>query len=163
MVTALVVGSFDPFTLGHAQLVETALKLADKVEIVVAQNVTKKYLLSAQERVESIQDLYSNSKVKVSAYSGLISQYCIDNKIDFIVKGVRNSFDFENEKNMAIMNEKMCGVETIFVPTKPHLQHISSTLVREILAFGGEIKNLVPPKLEKTLLEKTKKAESNHE
>ncbi|QPK94447.1 pantetheine-phosphate adenylyltransferase [Actinomyces sp. zg-332] len=163
MVKALVVGSFDPFTLGHEQLVSSALKIADEVHIVVAENVAKKYVFPLNTRIKAIKSLYADENIIVTSYSGLVAQYCEENNIGIIVKGIRNSFDFEYEKNMAIMNEKMCGVETIFVTTKPHLQHISSTLVREMLAFEKDISEFVPSKTVKILLEETKKDESNYE
>ena len=148
MVKALLTGSFDPFTLGHEQLVKSVLKIVDTLDIVLALNSSKKSVFPIQNRIECIKYLYDNdSRITVCSHSGLIAKYCIDNNIDIIVRGVRSNYDLEYEKNMATMNEKMCGVETIFFPAKQHLQHISSTIVRDILLNGGSINELVPEKV----------------
>lgn len=146
MVTALVVGSFDPITLGHEDIVDSALKVADKLHLVIGNNTNKKYFLPLEQRLAILQALYADDpRVVVTHYSGTIAQYCTENKIDIIVKGVRNNIDFEYEKNMAIYNKNKSNVQTFFVISQPTLQHISSTMVRELIRLQGDYQELVSP------------------
>lgn len=141
-------GSFDPFTIGHASIVERALPLFDTIIIAIGVNDSKKPMFTAEERVKSISDLYSeNPKVKVIAYSGLTIKAAKENHAKFILRGVRMIQDFEYEKNIAEVNRSISGLETVLLYTLPEHSHISSSIVRELLNYNQEVTSFLPPKM----------------
>lgn len=137
-------GSFDPFTKGHLDLVQRALKIADSVVIAVGVNESKKCMFTAQERVDAIARYFaSEPRVFVMSYSGLTMDLVRETKADAILRGVRNVTDFEFERNMADVNAKVGGVQTIMLASAPELQHISSSVVRELALFGHDVSDMI--------------------
>jgi pantetheine-phosphate adenylyltransferase len=143
---ALFPGSFDPFTKGHASIVEKALGLFDKVVIGIGENAAKQYFYSLEDRKKFISRVYINqTRVEVMVYTGLTIEACREHGAKFILRGLRNSADFGFERNIAQMNHAMNpGVETVFLVTDPELSAISSTIIREIIKHGGNAKPFVP-------------------
>ncbi|MBT3585703.1 MAG: pantetheine-phosphate adenylyltransferase [Halobacteriovoraceae bacterium] len=153
--TALYAGTFDPFTLGHQNILERALCIFDEITVVVAVSPSKNPLFNREQRLEMIRDLFSgNSKVKVDSWDGLIVDYAKEKKIQTIVRGLRPTGDFEIEFQMASMNNKLLPeVETVFLMTGGEHYFVSSSLVKEIYDHGGDITDFVP----QAVLEKMKK------
>ena len=138
-------GSFDPFTKGHADIVKRALELFDEVIIGVGCNEQKVGWLSAEERVAAIAELYKDeSRVKVESYTGLTVDFAKAKGITAIVRGVRTTADFEYEMQMADVNRRLTGVETILLPASPELASLSSSLVRELAHFGHDVSSFLP-------------------
>ncbi|MGN0068256.1 MAG: pantetheine-phosphate adenylyltransferase [Prevotella sp.] len=145
MRTGLFPGSFDPFTIGHRSVLDRALTLFDKVVVGVGVNVGKCSLLSAEERVEAIRRLYAHDdRVEVVAYEGLTVDLARRCGARFIVKGVRSVRDYEYEREQADVNRRISGVETILLMAEPGLECVSSSLVRELKAFGRDVKAFLP-------------------
>lgn len=145
MNKGLFVGSFDPFTIGHASIVRRALPLFDHIIIGVGVNERKKYMLSAEERVKRIKRLYADEpKIEVRAYSDLTIDFARREQATYIIKGVRSVKDFEYEREQADVNRLLSGVETIFLYAEPQLSSISSTMVRELQHFGRDISEFLP-------------------
>ena len=145
MNKGLFVGSFDPFTIGHASIVRRALPLFDHIIIGVGVNERKKYMLSAEERVKRIKRLYADEpKIEVKAYSDLTIDFARREQATYIIKGVRSVKDFEYEREQADVNRLLSGVETIFLYAEPQLSSISSTMVRELQHFGRDISEFLP-------------------
>lgn len=137
-------GSFDPFTIGHLDLVQRALKIADGVVIAVGINESKKCMFTAQERVDAIARFFeSEPRVSVLSYSGLTMDMVRKTGADAILRGVRSVSDFEFERNMADVNGKVGGVETIMLASAPQLQHVSSSVVRELALFGHDVSDMI--------------------
>jgi pantetheine-phosphate adenylyltransferase len=146
MKSALFPGSFDPFTKGHFDVVNRALPLFDEIIIGIGYNTTKQYLLPLAQRIEQIEILFKgNTKIKVLAYEGLTTSFAAKMNCSFLVRGIRNSLDYEYEKSIAEMNKKLePNIETIFLNCSPEFASISSTIVREILKSGGDITQFLP-------------------
>ena len=144
---AVYSGTFDPFTLGHADVVQRAAGLFDRLVIAVAVAHHKKTLFSLETRVQQVQAATENmANVKVLPFEGLIMDFCAAHKACAVVRGVRNVTDFDYEAQMAAMNRKLRpGVETVFLLPDAPLQCISSTLVREISKLGGDVSQMVSP------------------
>lgn len=144
---ALYAGTFDPFTNGHLDIVQRALKLFDEIVVLVAVSPTKKPFMSTEQRVEVLQKLFSHEpKVKVDSWSGLIVEYARRNKIGSIVRGLRPTGDFEIEFQMASMNRKINPeCDTVFLMTSEKLYYVSSSLVKEVFTHSGDITAFVPP------------------
>lgn len=148
MKIAVLPGSFDPITLGHESLVIRALPLFDKIIVAIGNNSEKKYCFPLEKRVEFIKATFASfPKVEVEKYSGLTIDFCRTKNSGFIIRGLRNSTDFEFEKNIAQINKAMSGVETVFFITDPQLSAISSTIVRDVYRNKGDIKPFVPSAL----------------
>lgn len=132
-------GSFDPFTIGHADLVERALNLDCQVVIAVGINEEKKPLFSAQQRLAAIKAYYQGEpRVSVIEYRGLTVDAVRENGCDAILRGIRSVTDYDKERNLADINRSISGVETVILVSSPAVQHVSSSLVRELLSFGRE-------------------------
>ncbi|MFM2048992.1 MAG: pantetheine-phosphate adenylyltransferase [Bacteroidota bacterium] len=146
MKKAIFPGSFDPFTKGHFDIVNRALPLFDEIIIGIGHNTTKQYLLPLAQRIEQIEILFKgNSKIKVLTYEGLTTVFAAQMNCNYIVRGIRNTIDFEYEKSIADMNKKMdANIETIFLNCSPQLASISSTIVREIIKSGGDVSQFLP-------------------
>lgn len=145
MNKGLFVGSFDPFTIGHASIVRRALLLFDHIIIGVGVNERKKYMLDAEERVNRIKRLYADEpKIEVKAYSDLTIDFARREQATYIIKGVRSVKDFEYEREQADVNRLLSGVETIFLYAEPQLSSISSSMVRELQHFGRDISEFLP-------------------
>lgn len=145
MNKGLFVGSFDPFTIGHASIVRRALPLFGHIIIGVGVNERKKCMLDAEERVMRIKRLYAdNPKIEVKAYSDLTIDFARREQATYIIKGVRSVKDFEYEREQADVNRLLSGVETIFLYAEPQLSSISSSMVRELQHFGRDISEFLP-------------------
>ena len=138
-------GSFDPLTLGHVDIIKRASPLFDEIIIAIGTNSSKKYMFSLEERIEFIRKTFTdNPKIKVTLYKGLTIDFCKNNDIDFILRGLRNPADFEFEKAIAHTNRKLAHIETIFLLTSANTSYISSSIVRDILRHNGDVSLLVP-------------------
>ena len=137
-------GSFDPFTIGHADLVERVLNMGCEVVIAVGINEGKKPLFSLQQRLEAIRNHYKGySRVSVTEYKGLTVDAVRENGCDAILRGIRSVSDYDNERNMADINRSIDGVETVLLVASPAVQHVSSSLVRELISFGRNADDLM--------------------
>ena len=143
--TGIFVGSFDPFTIGHDSVVRRALALFDHLVIGVGVNQGKRYMLTADERVDAIRSLYRDEpRISVEQYSDLTVDFAQRHGAQFIVKGVRSVKDFEYERDIAVMNKALSGVETVLLFTDPQYSAVSSSVVRELLAFGKDVSEFLP-------------------
>lgn len=143
---ALFAGSFDPFTRGHEAVVEEALRLFDEVVIGVGENVSKRSLMSVEQRCRLIEDVYSaNSRVRVVSYSTLTGDFARRVGATVLVRGVRNTIDFEMERTMEATNRELYPeLTTVLLVTPAEYMHISSSMVRELLAFGRNVDEYLP-------------------
>jgi pantetheine-phosphate adenylyltransferase len=145
-LTALCPGTFDPVTNGHLDIIERAAQRFDALVVGVLDNPAKQPLFSAEERVSMLKEVtHSLGNVQVEAFSGLLVEYATRRSADLVVKGLRAVTDFEYEIQMAQMNHSLAGVETVFMTTAPQWSFLSSSLVREVARFGGEVGGFVPP------------------
>ena len=146
---ALFAGSFDPFTRGHEAVVEEALRLFDEVVIGVGENVSKKGLISVEQRCRLIEDLYAeNERVRVAKYSTLTGDFAREVGAMALVRGVRNTVDFEFERTIEATNRNLFpDLTTVLLVTPAEYMHISSSVVRELLAFGRSVDDLMPSKI----------------
>ncbi len=152
MKKAVFAGSFDPITIGHFEIVEKALPLFDEIIIAIGINNEKKYFFPLEERKNFIEECFKgNPKIKVMTYTGLTVDFCQKNKVDFMVRGLRNSADFEFENAIAQTNRKLGNIETIFFLSSTETSFISSSIVRDILKNKGNIAGFVPKKIEKLI------------
>jgi pantetheine-phosphate adenylyltransferase len=158
---AVCPGSFDPITNGHLDVIERASHLFDEVVIAVLVNNSKSSLFTIEERIVLARDCVKHlPNVKVDMWSGLLVDYCRENKVDAIVKGLRAVSDFDYELQMAQMNLQLKGVDTLLMATKPAYSFLSSSLVREIARYGGDVSNLVPAGVLSELIRKAKDSSS---
>jgi pantetheine-phosphate adenylyltransferase len=145
MKRAVCPGSFDPITFGHLDIIERASGQFDEVIVAVLENRTKASLFSADERMEMIRKTTSQfSNVKVDSWHGLLVDFCKENSIQAIVKGLRAVTDFDYELQMAQVNLQGSGVETMFMATAPSHSFLSSSIVKELAHFGGDVSSMVP-------------------
>ncbi len=149
MKAALFAGSFDPPTLGHADIIHRAAELYDKLYVGLAGNTEKtKGLFSLPERRKMLERLArERNNVEVVIISGLVVDFIKDHPVDVLVRSLRNPADMEREFAMAAANKQMAGIETVFLMADPRYAHLSSTLVREIASLGGSLKGFVPDEL----------------
>ena len=155
MRRAVCPGSFDPVTLGHLDIVERASKIYDEVTVAVLINKKKSSLFTVEERMALLADVtavYGN--VKVDSFHGLLVDYCKAHGIPVIVKGLRAISDFDYELQMAQMNHGLAGVETMFMTTNPLYSFLSSSLVKEVATYGGDVGKLVPERVLTSLTER---------
>jgi pantetheine-phosphate adenylyltransferase len=139
-------GTFDPITSGHLDVLSRAARLFDKVTVAVADNPAKKPLFSAEERVAMILPNVANlPNVKVTTFGGLLVDFAADQKADAIIRGLRALSDFEFEFNMALMNRHLRpAIETIFVMPNEQFSYTSSSLVKQVARYGGQVGHFVP-------------------
>lgn len=139
-------GSFDPVTHGHLDVIERAAGLFDEVVVAVLVNVSKKGLFAHDERIAILEDVCAEfPNVRVESFQGLLVDFARQNEIPVVVKGLRAMTDFDYELSMAQMNHRLTGLETFFVATNPEYSYLSSSLVKEVAAYGGDVTGLVPP------------------
>lgn len=145
MRKAVCPGSFDPVTNGHLDIVSRAAALFDEVTVAVLVNTSKQGLFTVEERMQMLHEAVSDfDNVTVDSFHGLLVDFCTNNGIHAIVKGLRAVSDFDVELQMAQMNRSLADVETVFVPTSPEWSFLASSLVKEVARFGGDVTNLVP-------------------
>ena len=146
MHSAIYPGSFDPVTFGHIDIIKRASKLFDNLTVSVLDNKAKSALFSAGERVKMLKDVCSGiPNVTVDSFSGLLVDYVRNNNFDVVIRGLRAITDFEYELQMAQTNRKLLlQADTVFLTTSLEYAYLSSTTVREVAAFGGDISLFVP-------------------
>ena len=138
-------GSFDPVTNGHLDVVERASGLYDEVTVAVLVNASKAGLFEVPERIEMLTEVTAGlGNVKIDSFRGLLVDYCRERDIPVVVKGLRAVSDFDYELQMSQMNNRLTGVETLFVATNPEYSFLSSSLVKEVAKWGGDVAGLVP-------------------
>lgn len=145
MRRAVCPGSFDPVTNGHLDIVGRASVMYDEVVVAVLVNQSKHGLFSIPERIEMLRDVTAGyGNVVVDSFQGLLVDFCRDRDIRVIVKGLRAVSDFDYELQMGQMNHRLAGVETLFMTTNPLYSYLSSSLVKEVAKYGGDVAELVP-------------------
>ncbi len=159
MKTAVYPGTFDPVTNGHIDIIERALKLFDKLYVLVGDNPQKAPTFTGGERVEMLKQALkkNNNRIEVEHFDGLLLNYVKKKKSNVIIRGLRAISDFEFEFSRALLNREMDkNIETIFIMTKDDYAFLSSSIIKEIAMFGGSVKGFVPKIVEKKLKEKFK-------
>jgi pantetheine-phosphate adenylyltransferase len=142
---AVCPGSFDPVTHGHLDIVRRASGLFDEVVVAVGTNVSKSRLFDADERITMMRRACAElSNVSVEGFTGLVTTFCAEHDAVAIIKGLRAASDFDYELQMAQMNSSLTGIETVFIPTSPDRGFVSSSLVKEVAGFGGDVSAFVP-------------------
>ncbi len=146
MKKAVFPGSFDPFTSGHEDIVLRALPLFDEIIVAVGQNSQKTYLFDLERRMEWIRKVFAGEpRVRVDYFEGLTAHYCNEVGARYLVRGLRNASDFDYEKTISQLNSIVGKeLETVFLISQPQFSHISSTIVREIIRWGGDASPFLP-------------------
>lgn len=158
MKKALFSGSFDPPTNGHLDIIQRASKIFDFLYIGIAENTTKKSLLSIKEKKQLLTSLTSKYKnVEIMVFNDLSVSFAKKIGADVLIRGLRAFSDFEYEFRMALVNRQLSGIETLFLMSDEKLSHIHSSLIKEIASFGGSLKGFVPLEVEKHLKGKSQK------
>lgn len=144
--TALFPGSFDPFTKGHKSIVDQGLTIFDKIVVGVGANNDKHGLLTVENRIRLIRDIYGdNPDVKVLPYHNLTGDFCREIGAQFLLRGMRNTVDYEYERSMMLVNQKLYPeITTVLLFTPPELVAISSSMIRELVSFGHDTTELMP-------------------
>ena len=155
MRRAVCPGSYDPPTNGHLDILERAAGVFDEVVVAVLINKNKRGLFSVDERMELLADAVSHvPNVRIDSWHGLLVDYCRQHDIKAIVKGLRAISDFDYELQMAQMNHGLAGVETLFMTTNPLYSFLSSSLVKEVATYGGDVSHLLPETVHTRLVER---------
>ncbi|AQR93958.1 pantetheine-phosphate adenylyltransferase [Clostridium saccharoperbutylacetonicum] len=156
MKIAVYPGSFDPITNGHLDIIKRGAKVFDKIIVAVLVNVDKHYLFSIDERVELIKKVTKDiSDVEVRSFDGLLVNFLKECNTNVILKGLRTTFDFEYELQMAFMNSELDGnIETVCMMSSSKNLHISSSCVKQVAKFGGNIEGLVPSEIVSDIMSK---------
>ncbi|MBO7593212.1 MAG: pantetheine-phosphate adenylyltransferase [Bacteroidaceae bacterium] len=143
---AIFAGSFDPFTIGHKNIVDRALEsVADEVIIAIGINYEKKYMFSIEERLEAIRKTYQEEpRVRVETYEGLTTDFAKRVGASFLLRGVRSVKDYEFERNMAEVNHRLTGIETVLLFTDAKYSCVSSSIVRELISYHQDVKDFLP-------------------
>ena len=153
MKKAIFPGTFDPFTLGHLDILNKSKLIFDEVIVGVGRNNDKKTMFGVDQRIKFIKSAVANSdNVKVTSYNGLTIDFCKSVKANFIVRGVRNTGDFEFEKAIARTNRLLSKIETVFLLTSAKTSFVSSSIVRELIENNGDFSELVPENISKIIL-----------
>jgi pantetheine-phosphate adenylyltransferase len=154
MTRAVCPGSFDPVTHGHLDVIERTARIVDDVMVAVGTNISKNALFTPDERVEMLAEECAKwSNVEVTLFGGLLVDFCAARDIDVISKGLRSA-DVGYELQMAQMNRKLTGVDTVFFPTAPQWAFVSSSLVREVATLGGDVTPFLPAKIAERTMER---------
>ena len=148
-------GSFDPVTNGHLDIIGRASRLYDEVVVAVLVNKTKQTMFDVYERMEMIREVTAEyGNVSVESSDGLLVDFCRERGVEVVIKGLRAVSDFDYELQMSQMNHSLAGVETLFMPTSPLYSFLSSSLVKEVARYGGDVSGLVPPTVLDRLLDR---------
>ena len=157
MTRAIFPGTFDPFTIGHASVVNRALTFTDEIIIAIGINENKNTYFPTEQREEMIRQYYQHDpRVKVQSYSCLTIDFAKQVDANLIIRGIRTVKDFEYEETIADINRKLAGLETILLFTEPELTSISSTAVRELMMFGKDVSQFLPAGMNIQPIKKTK-------
>jgi pantetheine-phosphate adenylyltransferase len=152
MKRAVCPGSFDPITYGHLDIIKRASAHFDQVVVAVLENRTKSSLFTVPERIDMIRETVANlPNVIVDSWSGLLVDYCKSNSITTIVKGLRAVTDFDYELQMAQLNLQASGVETMLMATAPAYSFLSSSIVKELAHYGGDVSTMIPPNVNEAI------------
>lgn len=155
MTGVLCPGSFDPVTNGHIDIFTRMAAQFDRVIVTVMVNPSKQGMFTIEERIELLRDSTAHLKnVEVAAWQGLLVDFARERGVTAIVKGLRGGSDFDYELQMAQMNNKLSGVDTLFIATNPVHSYLSSSLVKEVARFGGDVTDMLPPHVHERLMEK---------
>lgn len=142
---AVCPGSFDPITIGHVDIIKRAIPLFDQIIVALGFNQQKKYLFKEEQRIQFINDIFiKEDKVTCDVYKGLTVNFCKSVNAQFLIRGLRSSADFEYEKGIALLNQSLSEIETIFLISRPQYSHISSSIVREIIVNEGDARQFLP-------------------
>jgi pantetheine-phosphate adenylyltransferase len=155
VATALCPGSFDPVTLGHLDIIERSARHFDEVIVAVIRNPQKtQSLFSLEERQQMLKEATANlANIRIEFFKGLLVDFAKEHGANAIVKGLRAISDFDYELQMAQMNQRLSGIDTFFIATSPQYSFLSSSLVREVARFGGDVSGMVPPAVNERLVE----------
>ena len=156
-IIAVYPGTFDPLTNGHIDIIKRASKMVDVLIVAPAKDSGKKTLFSQAERIEMVEEEIKNlglKNIKILPSTGSLVGFFVENNVNFIIKGLRNTIDFEKEMAMANINKKVNNVETIFLPSLDSMQFISSTVVKQVARLGGDVKDFVSNNVREKLLKK---------
>lgn len=147
---AIFPGSFDPFTMGHKSIVDQGLRLFDRIIVGVGANSDKKGLLTVENRVRLIKDIYHDDpRVVVATYDGLTGDFCRSRDIPFILRGMRNTVDYEYERGIMLINQKLYPeITTVLLFTPPEYVAVSSSMIRELVSFGRDPVELMPDNID---------------
>ena len=152
MTHACCPGSYDPLTSGHLDVIERTSALFDDVTVLVTHNPNKSGMFTPEERMDLIRQCTTHlGNVRVDSWSQLLVDYTTEHGILTLVKGLRSAMDYEYEVPMAQMNRRMSGVDTLFIEADPKYGHVSSTLMKEVVRYGGSVEGLVPEPVQKAL------------
>ncbi|MBA3523231.1 MAG: pantetheine-phosphate adenylyltransferase [Geodermatophilaceae bacterium] len=155
MRRAVCPGSFDPVTNGHLDVIGRAASRYDELVVAVLVNDAKQGLFSVSERIELLTAATAGwDNVVVDSFTGLLVDYCTARGVDTVLKGIRASADFDYELQMAQMNRELAGIETVFLPANPAHSYLSSSLVKQVARFGGDVRRFVPESVHVRLVEK---------
>jgi len=144
MKKAVFPGSFDPITLGHVDLIYRGLEIFDEIVIAIGVNADKKQLFSLEDKIRQIENTFKEEpRVKVESYKGMTIDFCKSVNSKYILRGLRNSSDFNYEQSIAQTNSSLSSIDSVFLITSPQLAFISSTIVRDLIKNGGDYKSLV--------------------
>lgn len=142
---ALFAGSFDPFTIGHKDIIDRSLPLFDRIIIGIGYNVSKNYMYTSEEIAANIRHIFAyEPKIEVKIYNGLTVDFARQESVDCFLRSVRSIRDFEYERDLAEINRRLSGIETIFMFSSPELSHISSSMVRELIGYGKDVSAFLP-------------------
>ncbi|MCB1146534.1 MAG: pantetheine-phosphate adenylyltransferase [Leptospiraceae bacterium] len=143
---AVYPGSFDPFTNGHLDIVRRSLQVVDRVVVAILKNTSKQSMFSPEQRKEVIEEVFANEpRVEVKVFSGLLVEFCRQNEVSIIIRGLRAVSDFDYEHAIFLMNRSLKpGLETMFLMSDTEHSFISSSIIREVASLGGEIEKHVP-------------------
>lgn len=156
MRTAICPGSFDPPTNGHLNIIERGLKICDRLVVAIAINTSKHPLFSADERVAILREIFQQEpRIEVDAFEGLLVDYARQRQITTILRGIRTMSDYEYEFQMALVNKAMSPqLETIFMMTEGRYSHLSSTIIKDVIRFGGKATEMMHSIVEQRLRQK---------
>lgn len=144
-MTGIFTGSFDPYTIGHDDILRRALPLFDHIVIGIGVNERKSYMQSAEERMKTIKTIYADeTKVEVKTYNDLTIDFARRENANYIIKGVRSVKDFEYERDQADINRQLSGIETLLLYADPRYSAVSSSMVRELIHFGQDVSRFLP-------------------